>query len=90
MHPQAAVELLVHIAEDHREMGPAPLQARELPLGQGGDGVGQGADAQGDEHLIAVEAGVLVAKAAGLQPADGLQNLGGDEVQILVDPPPGP
>ena len=54
-----------------------------------GDGVGQGADAQGDEHLVTVEPGILVAQTAGLQPADGLQDLGGDEVQLLVDAPQG-
>ena len=66
-------------------MGPAAFQPGQLLLGQIGDGVGQGADAQGNKHLVAVKPGIFVAQAAGLQAADGLKDLGGNEVQLLID-----
>ena len=85
VHPQTLVQVLIHLAEYHRKMGPAAFQPGQLLLGQIGDGVGQGADAQGNKHLVAVKPGIFVAQAAGLQAADGLKDLGGNEVQLLID-----
>ena len=36
MHPQPAVELRVHVAEDHGKVGVAALELGDLLLGQGG------------------------------------------------------
>ena len=58
---QTLVELLVHIAEDHGEVGLAAPQPAELLLSLGGGGVGQGADTQGDKRLVGVETGIFVA-----------------------------
>ena len=55
---------LVLLTENHREVGVAAPELWHLPLGQVRQGIGQGGDGQGQQHLVGVEAGVLVAQVS--------------------------
>ena len=82
---QAAEGVLVHVGEDNRGVGLAAPQLFQLGHGQLGGGVGGRADGQGDEDFIGVQPGVHAAQMGGLQLLDGLDDNGGDEVDILGD-----
>ena len=51
----------------------------------GGQGVSGGGDGQGDQDLIAVEAGIVAAQMADLHRLDGLDGRPGDEMGLLAD-----
>ena len=61
-----------------------------LKMGQGlqrpgGLGVQIGGGGQGDEHLVAVEPGVVGAQVLHLDSLDGLDGLPGDEVVLVIN-----
>ncbi len=47
--------------------------------------VGGGADRQGDQDLVGVQAGVMIAQMRQLQVLNGGENLGGDQLDLLGD-----
>ena len=84
MDAEALVELDILLRDDNGEMCVAAAQAAELLLRELGDGVRQRGDAQRDEHLVRVQARVVVAEALDLQLRDRLDDLCGDEVETVV------
>ena len=67
-------------------MGFTVFQLRKLAQGPGRVVVGGGGNGQGNEHLIGVQARVVVAQVLALQILYGLDNLGRDQVSLLRDP----
>ncbi len=59
-----------------------PREGGELVHGLFGGGVGDGADGEGDEHLVGVQARVVVAHVLDLQVLYGLDDGRGDEQHV--------
>ena len=77
--------ILVHVREDD---GRVRLTVRELCQLLHGDLSGRvacGADAQRDEHLVGVQARVMIAEVFDLQVLDRLDDVGRDECDVLRD-----
>ena len=83
VHAKALEGALVHLRQDHGGVDIAASQLTQLVHGELGNGVCGSGDGQGNEGLVGVETGIPVAQMVGLQILDGLQNDGGDHVQII-------
>ena len=82
---QAFIELGILLREDDGEVGiatPEIVQLLQHPLRQR---IGDGGDGQGDEHLVRVQAGIVVAQVPELHIADGCDDGGRQQIQLLVD-----
>ncbi len=66
-------------------MGFGAPELVQLLHGQLGGGVGGGGDGQGDEHLVHMEAGIMIAQMFHLQVLDGLDDDGGDQMHPILD-----
>ncbi len=62
----------------------------QLLLRELGDGVRQRRDAQRDEHLVGVQARVVVAETLDLELLDRLDDLRGNEVELVAHTAPAP
>ena len=85
LDPQALIELGVLLGENDGEVGvtaPQIVQLLQHPLRQG---VGDSGDGQGDEHLVGVQAGIVVTQVTELHVADGGDDGGREQIQVLVD-----
>ena len=80
---EGAVELLVGFGDDHREEGVAAAQQLGAVDELGGERVGGRADGQRQKRLVRVQARVARVQVLGLEVADGLDHLVGDDVDVL-------
>ena len=85
---ECAVELLVGGAQDHAEERIAAAQLIGCVHQLLGNRIGSAGHGKGQQRLIGMQARVLRMKRGRLQVADGLDNLVGDDEQVLVDPRP--
>ena len=77
--------ILVHVREDDGRVRLAVRELCQLLHGDLGGRVACGADAQRDEHLVGVQARVVVAEVFDLQMLDRLDDVGRDERDVLRD-----
>ena len=84
---QLAQGALVHAGEDDRGVGLAAPQLCQLLQGQLGQRVGDGADGQGLQDLVRVQARVCAAQIVDLQVLNGLDDGLADQVQRAPGPP---
>ena len=87
MDAQALIELCVLLGENHREVGVAAPQIIQLLQHTLRQGIGDGGNGQGDEHLVGMEAGVVMPQVLDFHVADGSDDGGRQQVQILVNAP---
>ena len=86
VHAQPAEGVVVHCGQDDRGMNFAVLQLRQLAQCPGGVVVGGRGNGQGDQHLIRMQAGVVIAQILALQFLNGFDNLGRNQVRLLRNP----
>ena len=77
--------ILVHVREDDGRVRLTVRELCQLLHGDLGGRVACGADAQRDEHLVGVQARVVVAEVFDLQMLDRLDDVGRDERDVLRD-----
>lgn len=83
--PEAAERILVHRGEQNAGMRFQPGEAGKLGNGTGGKFVVHGADGEGDEHLVRMQARVAVAQRRDLQALNGLDDALGNQLYIVRD-----
>ena len=85
VHLELFEHVFVHVREDDGRVRLAVRELFELLHGDLGGRVAHGADAQRHEHLVGVQARVVVAQMLDLQVLDRLDDLGRDERDVLRD-----
>ena len=85
VHLELFEHVFIHVREDDGRVRLAVRQLFELLHGGLGGRVAHGADAQRHEHLVGVQARVVVAQMLDLQVLDRLDDLGRDERDVLRD-----
>ena len=85
MHAELFEQVFVHLRKDDGRMCLTAAQFSELRYRALGGRVACGTDAQRDEHLIGMQARVVVAEAVYLQPLYRLDYRRGYELERIVD-----
>ena len=85
VHLKLLEHVFVHVREDDGRMRLTVRELCQLLHGDLGGRVACGTDAQRDEHLIGVQARVVVAEVFDLQVLDRLDDVGRDERDVLRD-----
>ena len=82
---QALVKLDVFLRNDDGEVRIAAAQRAELLLREVGKRIRQRRDRQRKEHLVGVQARVVVPEIGGFEVADRLEHLLGDQLKLVAD-----
>ena len=85
IHAKALKDVVVNLRENNSGMCFAVLEQGQLLHGDGGFLVSGGADGERQQHLVRVEARVVVAQIIALQRLNGLDDVRGNQVHALVN-----
>ena len=75
VNAETAKDLLVLVADDHREMSLTSSQLIKLILCGFRNRIGEGRDRESKEHLVSMETGISMLEILGFERADRLKDL---------------
>lgn len=83
IHAELFEYAVVDLGENDGRMRVAVLEIGKRVHCAGGNWIGRGADGERDEHLVGMQARVVIAHVIDLQMLNRLDDAGGDELQFV-------